>query len=417
VQVFKYLHTNLLSMACDNLVQTFTVSNSNPTVNDTVTCTSSVKNNGTTSEKFHIVFSANGVTFNTGTVKTVASGATVVTTAGFQPLTSGSMSICGDLFCDTTPTSAVYASDYGVGSTTGDESQFNINAIAAAAAHPSKTLVYPAGKTTNVYQQIRFASGLTVIGQGCTIKRIYNPNLIHVWFLALGAASGSTGVDFSGFIIDGNAFGVSHGGNGVQCNSNAYFHDNEVKNVREYSVDTYGSSNVVISNNTVHDGLQYGIIPDYATNITVTNNTIYNMMEVGIKIKGTDGAVITGNNVLMADSPNNGGDTPSHHTTVRGISLYSDDGSNNNILIQNNIVNGAFQGYDGDAISSDSANPVNTNVRILNNTVSKCAIGIDVHFSGGIVQNNTITNVTTCISKGGSGNTYGGNTCNGSLIP
>ena len=85
------------------------------------------------------------------------------------------------------------------------------------------------------------------------------------------------------------------------------------------------------------------------------------------------------------------------------------------ILIQNNTVVGPTRGYDGDAISSDT--PPNTIVRILGNTIGKCSIGIDVNFSNGTVQNNTITECTTCLHKGGSGNTYGGQPCDGNFIP
>jgi parallel beta-helix repeat protein len=110
----------------------------------------------------------------------------------------------------------------------------------------------------------------------------------------------------------------------------------------------------------------------------------------------------------MGDSPQDGGDTESHHTTVRGISLYSEDCTNDNILIQDNIVSGPYEGYDGDAISSDS--PPNTNIRILNNKVSKCSIGIDIHFTGGTITGNTISDCSTCIS-GASGNTVYNNIC------
>jgi parallel beta-helix repeat protein len=93
---------------------------------------------------------------------------------------------------------------------------------------------------------------------------------------------------------------------------------------------------------------------------------------------------------------------------VRGISLYSYDHTNDNILIQDNTVTGPYEGYDGDAISSDP--PSNTNIRIINNRISKCSIGIDVRFTGGTITGNTISDCSTCI-YGGSGNTVSGNTC------
>jgi parallel beta-helix repeat protein len=311
----------------------------------------------------------------------------------------------------TTPSGAIYAANYGVGSTTGDETQNNLNAIAAAAASSSKTLIYPAGKTTVITGFIRFPDGLIVNGNGCTIKR-GNIGSHAGQMISLG--SGGSGAEVYGLIYDGNSFGVHSAGDGIMLNDNSYFHHNEVKNVREYSVVVYGSDNVRISNNIIHDGLQYGICTGggdeggRSHNIVVTGNTIYNMMEVGIKIRGTTGATITGNTITMGDSPQSGGDTSSHHTTVRGISLYSFDHTNDNILIQDNTVSGPYEGYDGDAISSDDSR--NTNIRIINNRLSKCSIGIDVRFTGGTITGNTMSDCSTCIS-GGSGNTMSGNTC------
>jgi parallel beta-helix repeat protein len=281
-------------------------------------------------------------------------------------------------------------------------------------ASPSKTLIYPAGKTTVITSFIRFPDGLIVNGNGCTIKR-GNIGSHAGQMISLG--SGGSGAEVYGLIYDGNSFGVHAAGDGIMVNDNSYFHDNEVKNVREYSVLTYGAENVRISNNRIHDGLQYGICTGGGSgsgndgrsyNIIVTGNTIYNMMEVGIKIRGTTGATIRGNTITMGDSPQSGGDTQSHHTTVRGISLYSWDGTNDNILIDGNTVAGPYEGYDGDAISSDP--PSNTNIRITNNRLSKCSIGMDILFTGGTITGNTISDCSTCIS-GGSGNTMSGNTC------
>jgi PKD repeat protein len=88
-------------MACDNLAHTFTVSKSNPVVNEVVTCTSTVVNNGAKSEEFHIVFSAGGIAFDTSEIYTIAAGETLVLTSDFQALTIGNIDICADIVCDT----------------------------------------------------------------------------------------------------------------------------------------------------------------------------------------------------------------------------------------------------------------------------------------------------------------------------
>ena len=313
-----------------------------------------------------------------------------------------------------TARNTLYLVDHGVSGDGTDQTSALASAISYAHNNGYDYVVFPTNGVVGLKSSsIRFLDGITYIGNGCALKRL--DRVDSDVFLRFGAASSGSGLEAYGLVIDCNTMDIHSGGDGVYLNDNVNFHNNEVKNCREYSVSCYGSDNVTISSNTIHDGLQYGVCTGggdesgRSHNITVTNNTIYNMMEVGIKVRGTTGATITGNTVTMGDSPNSGGDTPSHHTTVRGISLYSFDNSNDDILIQNNTVSGQYKGYDGDAISSDDQ--YNTNIRILSNIVAKCNIGIDIHFNNGTITGNTISQCTTCLYNGGSGNTVNNNPC------
>jgi parallel beta-helix repeat protein len=97
---------------------------------------------------------------------------------------------------------------------------------------------------------------------------------------------------------------------------------------------------------------------------------------------------------------------PENSQFARGISLYSFDLPNDDILIDSNTITGSFKGGNMDGISSD--NSQNTRIRITNNIVSKCDVGIDLHFTGGTITGNKISECSSSIT-GTSGNTVTGN--------
>ena len=210
----------------------------------------------------------------------------------------------------------------------------------------------------------------------------------------------------SGLIIDGSHWDPTspygYSDNGVRLGSGVTFTGNEVKNVKSFSVGVYGDSNIQITNNKIHDSLQYGIatgggVGGESYTISVTGNTIYNCQQVGIKISGTHGAVIRNNTITMAEYSQFG----------RGISLYSYDLKNDDILIDNNRITGSGKGGNMDGISSDDSQ--NTRIRITNNVVSKCNVGIDLHFTGGIITGNKIYLSVSSYISGTSGNTVTNN--------
>ena len=102
-------------MACDNLTHTISFSNNTPLIGETVTCTATVTNNGSTTEQFHVVFAQSGMSpFSTSTVRTIAPGATIAVTGTFQGTIATTVNICADVVCDTIPTGVFqyYPSDY-----------------------------------------------------------------------------------------------------------------------------------------------------------------------------------------------------------------------------------------------------------------------------------------------------------------
>ena len=258
--------------------------------------------------------------------------------------------------------STLYLDQYGIKGDGTDETTKLQTALNYAASHAVKTVVFPKSKIIGLKSNsIRFPDGITYNGNGCTLKRL--DKVDSDVFLKFGAASGGSGLEAYGFIIDCNTMLVWSGGDGVILNSNVYFHDNEVKNAREYTISCYGSKNVRIVNNIVHDNYQYGICTGggdaggVTHNIQVIGNTVYNNGEVGIKIRGTHDSVISGNKVTMAVFAG------SHTDTQRGIALYSFDYPNDNIQIINNRISG-----EGDAISQDDNR--NTNIKISGNIIS-----------------------------------------------
>ncbi|MDD1698850.1 MAG: right-handed parallel beta-helix repeat-containing protein, partial [Methanoregula sp.] len=298
--------------------------------------------------------------------------------------------------------SALYLDQFGIKGDGSDETAKLQSAFNYARDHSIRTVVFPQNKIIAITSMVRIWGGLTVIGNGATIKRkdysaIYPGSMVSVW----------DGSRVSGLIIDGNYWADDYGNpenyadNGVILGSNVVFDKNEVKNVRAYSIEVYGDSNVVITNNKIHDSYQYGIdtgggVGGESYNITVTGNTIYNCQQVGIKIRGTHGAVIRNNTITM----------PENSQFARGISLYSFDLPNDDILIDSNTITGSFKGGNMDGISSDDSQ--NTRIRITNNIVSKCDVGIDLHFTGGTVTGNKISECSTSIA-GASGNIVANN--------
>ena len=100
-------------MVCDNLAHTISFSNNTPVIGETVTCTATVTNNGTTTEQFHVNFSQSGLSpFSTSDVKTIAPGATIAVTGTFQGTIATTVNICADLICDT-PVSTLAADFVG----------------------------------------------------------------------------------------------------------------------------------------------------------------------------------------------------------------------------------------------------------------------------------------------------------------
>ena len=274
-----------------------------------------------------------------------------------------------------------------------DETEELQDALEYARDHNIRTIIFPKNKVIVISEMIRFYDKMTVIGNGATIKRKSG----------MGSHAGqmisvNPGCYVTGLIYDGNSEYVQAAGDGIFLNSNVVFDNNEVKNVREYSVVVYGGSNIQITNNRIHDGYQYGIatgggVGGESHNITVTGNTIYNCQQVGIKIRGTHGAVIKNNKITMDE----------FDQFARGISLYSFDLPNDDILIDGNTITGSFEGGNMDGISSD--NSQNTKIRITNNIVSKCDVGIDVHFSRGVITGNTISECARGLTNSGTGNT------------
>jgi parallel beta-helix repeat protein len=225
-------------------------------------------------------------------------------------------------------------------------------------------------------------------------------------FLRFGAASGGSGLEAFGFVIDGNSRDIYSAGDGVYLNSNVYFHNNEVKNCREYSVSSYGARNVRITNNVIHDGLQYGIatgggdVNGVTHNIVVTGNTIYNMEEVGIKIRGTHDSVISNNTVTLPEIAGR---------DVEGITLYSLDYGNANVEISGNTVVGNLGRGSGTGTCIESQSSANTGITIRNNRISSCDTGIHILYNNAVISGNTLSACTRFIVNSGSGNTLANN--------
>ena len=306
---------------------------------------------------------------------------------------------------DTSLSSILYLDQYGIKGDGTDETIKLQSAINYAQKNGYKYVTFPRNKVIGLQSSsIRFPDGITYNGNGCTLKRLNRVD--SDVFLRFGAASGGSGLEAFGFVIDCNSRDIYSGGDGVYLNSNVYFHNNEVKNCREYSVSSYGAKNVRITNNVIHDGLQYGIatgggdVNGVTHNIVVTGNTIYNMEEVGIKIRGTHDSVISNNKVTLPEIA--GRDS-------EGITLYSLDYGNANVEISGNTVVGNLGRGSGTGTCIESQSSANTGIKILNNHISSCDTGIHILYNNAVISGNTLSGCTQFIVNSGSGNTLSNN--------
>jgi parallel beta-helix repeat protein len=345
-------------------------------------------------------------TSTTSTTSTTTTTTTRTTTTTTRTTTTTSTTTT-QATTPTTPGNAVYVADYGVTGDGSDELAKLKNAISAAAASSSKTLVFPAGKTITTGGSIRFTRGLNIIGNGCTLllKSGTSPGTLGgsgwMWIYA------EPGVDISGLVIDGNRYNNGVNTHGVMLQGDNVFNNNVVKRVWSYSVVVYGDTptNVYITNNQIIDSHQYGITTGctdgpscYGHNIVVTGNTITDCDQVGIKVRGTVGATIANNKITLGDHT---GDTPS------GIRLYTWDEANWDIVIRDNTIIGLDE---ADTTCIDSDDSQNYRITITGNTVSHCDTGIELQFTGGTITNNKVSNCNSCIT-GSSGNTVTNNIC------
>lgn len=294
---------------------------------------------------------------------------------------------------------AYVLADHGIIANGSDETD-EIAACFAEAVGLGKTKIsFPLNGIIGITDRIDFPGGLEWIGNSCTIKLVDNADLIEDdALLTIGATS-----NVHNMIFDGNMDNQPNDKNGVALYEDTTFAYNEVKNIAEYSLGSYGRANVIYDHNTVHDSLQYGISLAgeegmLSEDCEITNNTIYNCGQVGIKLHHTDGVVITGNVI----------DLPSDTSEPTGIRLYSADGPNNMILIDSNTIHGAGA-YADVGVYSD--NEDNTNITITNNTIHTVDIGVTLNFDDATVTGNDITYYSECIQDNGSGNTTTPNTC------
>jgi parallel beta-helix repeat protein len=305
----------------------------------------------------------------------------------------------------TTGPSPLYLDQYGIKGDGSDEGAALQAALNYAASHSITTVIFPAGKVITI-GSLRIPEGLTLIGNGCTLKLKANSHTEGqpwTWIYV------QEGVRVTGFKFDGNRFnGNGINTNGLMLQGNNVFDNNEVFNVNSYAVFVYGNypKDIRITNNYIHTIKQYGIDTggsdgpySWGYNVTVSGNTIADCGEVGIKIRGTKDSVISNNKVTVG-ARNPGGDEPS------GIRLYSWDEPNTNVVIANNIVTGIDQNPSA-CINSDDAD--NYKISITGNKVSHCYDGIDVQFNNGIITGNTIADCVKSITNGGSSNTVSNN--------
>jgi parallel beta-helix repeat protein len=307
------------------------------------------------------------------------------------------------------PSSAINLTDFGIKGDGSDETAKLKSAFDYVRSYSIKTVIFPANKVIGINNYIETPENIELVGNGCTIKLLNNAAINHeMGFFYLHAGSYAHNL-----IFDGNM--NNQGGtatNGVMVYENAEFAYNEVKNVGAYTVFTYLSDYAYIHDNLIHDSWQYGIstggtTTPYKVGIRIQNNTIYNCEEVGIKIKGADGAIISGNTVTMPTEsvyPRTAG----QNALPIGIHLYSADEPNKNIVITGNTVIGIAGASWNQGIGS--SNSLNPGCKITNNILKNVQNGIDIHYSNSVITGNTISYYDTGITDSGSGNTKSGNT-------
>jgi len=273
-------------------------------------------------------------------------------------------------------------------------------ALNNAASQSIKTVIFPAGKVITT-GSLRIPKGLTLIGNGCTLRLKENAHTDEdpwTWIYV------QENCNVSGFKFDGNRFnGNGKNTDGLMLQGNNIFENNEVFDVNSYSVFVYGHypSDIRITNNIIRNSRQYGITTgggddqsSWGYNITVTGNTISDCAEVAIKVRGTKGAIIADNVISI----------PEKGVWSRGISLYSWDAPNEDIVIRNNTITGNLDRGSGTSQGICSDDDLNTFITITDNHVSSCDEGIQIAFNNGIITNNTVFNCTDSIVNSGSDN-------------
>ena len=309
-----------------------------------------------------------------------------------------------------TPSSTLFVDQHSIKGDGTDEGAKLQTALNYAASHSLKTVIFPAGMTITTAQHIDFPQGLTVIGNGCTLKLKDNT---HPGPDSWGWLKLNKGVNMSGMRIDGNRDGGNgHNTHGVQLcgglnGKPQVFTNNEIFGFESYTIGVYANDGVPtdihITNNKIYDSGQYGISTGctdgpycYGHDVLVDGNTIYGCAQVGIKIRGTVDSVISNNIITVGKRtlvPL--GDEPS------GIRLYSWDETNTNVKISNNIITGLDENP-STCINSDDSD--NYGISIIGNKLSHCHDGIDIQFNNGIITGNTISNCVKAITNSGSGN-------------
>jgi parallel beta-helix repeat protein len=317
--------------------------------------------------------------------------------------------------------STLYLTNFGIKADGSDETAKLQSALTYAKSNGYTAVSFPTGgKTIGISDPIYIPANMEIIGNECTIKLLAMSGIGHwVWTIDTGP-----GVYIHNLKINGNKdnqqassdpgyYFPKAPNDGIALRDGARFENNEVYNFGGYMVESVKGDNVVIKNNILHDGWQYaictaGLDSDYSNNLVVSNNKIYRMGQVGIKIQHTSNSRFEGNTITMParydlfSVPSIGSPEPT------GIRLYSYDGPNNHLTITGNTIIGTG-GNNEIAIESDTS--ANNYITITNNQIRNAYKGINIQFNNGIITENTIDYVSTCIANGGSGNTISGNSC------
>jgi parallel beta-helix repeat protein len=343
---------------------------------------------------------------------------------------SGTITVTGG-----TPQDGVYIASYAFKYDGSDEVALLKTAIAAANAHTTKTLIFPAGKTISVGTAgvsdplIELPRGVTLIGNGCEIKLRNNVHTNGVpWtFMKMQKGSNIYNLKLNGNDVGGN----SHNTNGLYImgglNGGTQTIDGcEIHGFESYMLGVYANdgppTNVYITNNKIYNSRQYGITTGctdgsycYGHNIVITGNTISDCDQVGVKVRGTYDSRIA-NNIIHVG----------HHVSDEpaGIRLYTWDEQNQNIVIENNIITG-FDEYPSQGIKGDAPGQYgmtwdtgSRRMTIRNNQISHVNEGIVASLEGATITGNVLTSYAHSIDitprSGGIANTITRNTCNGS---